>query len=272
MSSVNEYRDLLSLENDSPASDQPNPSSVTVASVAQVRLPLFWRHSPREWFIHVEAVFDVHRLRSDLSRANHVVAALDEEGVRAIRDLIGPKVCYETLKQRLIAIFAVPQSARFRSFVQPGGLGDRRPTQLLRDMRSILPDGIGEDALKQFWLQKLPATTSAIIAGQDGSLEDLAERADRVMEAGPSFDLHAVNSTDASTDRFRTMENAIAALTTQVANLVTLQAAAKPYHGRSRSRSKSRNNNNKNLCFYHDRFGADAKNCRPPCSFKPAEN
>jgi len=65
-------------------------------------------------------------------------------------------------------------------------------------MRSILPDGIGEDALKQFWLQKLPATTSAIIVGQDGSLEDLAARADRVMEAGTSFDLHAVNSTDAS--------------------------------------------------------------------------
>jgi len=29
------------------------------------------------------------------------------------------------------------------------------------------------------------------------------------------------------------MENAIAALTTQVANLVTLQSADKPYHGRS---------------------------------------
>jgi len=198
-----------------------------------------------------------------------VVAALDEEGVRAIRDLIGPDVCYESLKQRLIAIFTVPQSARFRSFVQPGGLGDRRPTQLLRDMRSILPDGIGEDALKQFWLQKLPAITSAIIVGQDGSLEDLA---DRVMEAGTSFDLHAVNSTDASTDRFRAMENAIAALTTQVANLVTLQSAAKPYHGRSRSRSKSRSKNNNNLCFYHDRFGADAKNCKSPCTFKPTEN
>jgi len=118
-----------------------------------------------------------------------VVVALDEEGVRAIRDLIGPGVCYESLKQRLIAIFAVPQSARFRSFVQPGGLGDLRPTQLLRDMRSILPDGIGDDALKHIWLQKLPPTTSAIIVGQDGSLEDLAARADRVMEAGTSYEL-----------------------------------------------------------------------------------
>lgn len=139
-------------------------------------------------------------------------------------------------------------------------------------MRSILPDGIGEDALKQFWLQKLPPATSAIIVGQDGSLEDLAARADRVMEFGTSYDLHAVNSADASTDRFRAMKNAITALTTQVASLVTLQSAAKPYHGRSRSRSKSRSKNNNNLCFYHDPFSVDAKNCRPPCTFKPAEN
>jgi len=201
-----------------------------------------------------------------------VVAALDEEDVRAIRDLIGPDVCYESLKQRLIVIFAVPYSACFRSFVQPCGLEDRRPTQLLRDMRSILPDGIGEDTLKQFWLQNLPATTSAIIVGQDGSLEDLAARVDRVMEADTSFDLHTVNSTDASTDRFRAMENAIAALITQVSSLVILQSAAKPFHDRSRSRSKSRSKNNNILCFYHDRFGADAKNCKPPCSFKPAEN
>uniref|UniRef100_A0A2S2QHG4 DUF7041 domain-containing protein n=1 Tax=Sipha flava TaxID=143950 RepID=A0A2S2QHG4_9HEMI len=118
MSSGNECRDLLSLENDSLVSDTTNSSPVaptlptdsfSIASVAQVRLPLFWRHSSREWFLHAEAVFANHRLRSDVSRANHVVAALDEEGVRAIRDLIGPNVCYESLKQRLITIFTVPQ-------------------------------------------------------------------------------------------------------------------------------------------------------------------
>jgi len=90
MSSGNEYRDLLSLENDSSANDTPNPplidasvpnDSFSVASVTHVRLPMFWRHSPREWFVHAEAVFANHRLRADVSRANHVVAALDEEGV-----------------------------------------------------------------------------------------------------------------------------------------------------------------------------------------------
>jgi len=108
--------------------------------------------SPREWFLHAEAVFANNRLRFDVSKVNHVVSALDEEGVRSVCDLIVPNVCFESLKQRLIATFAVPQSTCFRSITQPGGFGDRRSTQLLRDKRSILPDRIDGDALKQFWL------------------------------------------------------------------------------------------------------------------------
>jgi len=236
-----------------PNINVPAPNvNASAESIAHVRLPLFWRHSPREWFLHAKAVFANNRLHSDVSKANHVVATLDEEGVRSVCDLIGPNVCFESLKQRLNATFAVPQSARFCSIVQSGGIRDRRPSQLLRDMRNILPDGIGEDALKQFWLQKLPSTTSAIISGQNGSLEDLAARADRVMEASSSFDVHAVNSTETSSDRFRAMENAIAALTTQISSLVTLQSN-KRYRGRSRSRSKFRSGNN-NLCYYHDKF------------------
>jgi len=282
MSGGGENRVLLLLENDNSPQPNDNPNSspnvvsapnvnLSAESIAHVRLPSFWRHSPREWFLHAEAVFANNRLRSDVSKANHVVAALDEEGVKSVCDLIGPNVCFESLKQRLIATFAVPQSTCFRSITQPGGIGDRRPTQLLRDMRSILPDGIGEDALKQFWLQKLPSTTSAIISGQDGTLEDLAARADRVMEATSySADVHAVNKTEPSNDRFRAMENAITALTTQIASLVTLQST-KRYHGRSRSWSKSRSGSN-NLCYYHDRFGASANKCKPPCAYKSSEN
>jgi len=90
------------------------------------------------------------------------------------------------------------------------------------------------------------------------------------MKATSSFDVHAVNKTVASTDRFRSMENAIAALTTQIANLITLQST-KRHHGRSRSWSKSRSGNN-NLCYYYHRFGQSANKCKPPCAYKSSEN
>lgn len=125
MYSGNPTRDLLTLENESqpPANENANPppNNVSVASFAQVRLPNFWRHSSREWFFHAEAVFANHRLHSDTSKANFVITALDEEGIRSVCDLIGPGVCYESLKQRLISTCVVPQTTRFRSIAQPAG-------------------------------------------------------------------------------------------------------------------------------------------------------
>jgi len=82
-------------------------------------------------------------------------------------------------------------------------------------MRSALPMGIDESTLKEFWLQKLPPTILAIISGLDGSLESLAERADRVADASAGHDLAAVAR---EPDRLQSMENAITALTTQSAS------------------------------------------------------
>lgn len=225
------YRDLFVFENENqPLLNAPpsgNNENFSVTSLGHVCLLTFWRHSLYEWFFHVEAVFANYRLRFDISKTNHVVAALNDEGFRSVCDLLGLNVCHESLKQRLITTFAVLQSSWFRSIVQPGGLEDRRPTQLLCDMRAILLDGIGEDALKQFWLQKLSSSTSVIISGQDGSLE----QADAV-------------------DVRNTSHQNIAALTRQIANLVTLQSsnqATGHVHNRLRSRSKSRSGDNSGL-------------------------
>jgi hypothetical protein len=55
-------------------------------------------------------------------------------------------------------------------------MGDRRSLQMLRDMRSVLPDSTDDTALKEFWLQKLPSSILPVIFGLGGSLESLAER------------------------------------------------------------------------------------------------
>lgn len=165
-----------------PAFTAATPSP-DVAAIAYVRLPGFWRHSPQQWFIHAEAIFQTNRVRSDLTKVNHVLSALDEDGIRTIADLLGADIQYSLVRHRLINAYSIPQATRFRTIVQPGGLGDRRPSQMLRDMRSVLPDGINDSALKEFWLQKLPQHILMVVSGLDGSLESLAERADRVVPA-----------------------------------------------------------------------------------------
>jgi len=156
-----------------------------------------------------------------LTKVNHVLTALDEDGIRTVSDLLGVNAQYSAVRDRLISAYAVPQATRFRTIVQHGGMGDRRPSQMLRDMRSVLPEGIGDAALKEFWLQKLPPAILTVISGLDGALDTLAERADRVMDANAGREVSAVSSHDALEQQVHTMRNAIVALTTQVAALAT---------------------------------------------------
>lgn len=272
--------DMLTTENANPNLTTPPPSggqvdlNAAVAALSTMRLPNFWRHAPEQWFVHAEAIFHNQRIRSDLSRVNHVVASLDEDGIRTVADLLGPEAKYDLVKSRIIAAYVVPPAARFRSIVQPGGLGDRRPSQLLREMRSGPTDGIGEKALKEFWLQKLPPAIRTVVISLDGDLDSVAERADRIMDATTSHDIASV-STYGDTDRFRAIENSILALTTQIAALATAQAnqhrtsrpTTQSTSRRSRSRSKSRPRND-SWCFYHNTFGTEARKCRDPCTFR----
>lgn len=229
-----------------------------VSAMADVCLPEFWRHSPQEWFIHAEAIFYTQRVSADLVRVNHVLAALDEDGVRIVSDLLGPEASYSLMKHRLIAAYAVPRATRFCALMRSAGMDDRRPSQLLRYMRSVLPEGIDEAALKEFWLLKLPSTVRAIVSGHDGTPESLAERADRVADASVGHDVPAVNSCESS--RLSSIESAISTLTAQISALAT-----------SRDRSHSRPGNG-SRCYFHSRFGNDARNCKYPCSYAVLRN
>jgi len=197
-----------------------------------------------------------------------VLAVLNEEAVKAVSDLIGLNTSYSSLMDRLISTFSVPPVTRFRTIVEPGGMGDRRPSQMLRDMRAVLPNSLDDTALREFWLQKLPSNIRAIVSGLDGTLTDIAERADRVLEASASRDVFAVQSSS-SDDHLRAMEAAILSLTSQISNLLTAQQSRNNSgYSRNRSRSKSRGQNNPKWCSYHNQYGADARHCKSPCSFK----
>lgn len=250
----------------SSAKDGDTPTDVvvntTIEAIANVRLPVFWKQSPQLWFTHVESVFANQRVASNASKVNFVVGGLDEEGVRTIGDLLGPGASYDAIRTRLVDAYELPKSVRFREIVKPGGMGDRRPSQLLRDMRNNMPSGIGEDALKEFWLQKLPSNVTAIISSLDGPLDSLAARADRVMDASNPQSVDAF-----AKDQFTELVGAVAALTQQVQSLTQMVNSPK---GPAQQRSASFNvQPSAQTCYYHGLYGAKARKCRPPCSFKP---
>ncbi|XP_050439905.1 uncharacterized protein LOC126847777 [Adelges cooleyi] len=245
--------------------EEQKQNDVSVNAIANVRLPSFWKQSPDFWFIHAESVFANHRLTADSTRVNFVIGALDEDGVRTIGDLLGPTASYDAIRSRLIDAYSLPKSVRFREIVKPGGMGDRRPSQLLRDMRSVMPAGIGEEALKEFWLQKLPSNVMAIIASLDAPLDSLASRADRVMEASSPQSVDAF-----SKDQMADLASAVSALSQQVQSLTKIVNSSKDVpRQRQHSSTQWAAQQPTQACYYHEKYGNGARNCRPPCNFKP---
>lgn len=112
-----------------------------------------------------------------------MLASLDDEGIRALSDLLGVNASYSLLRERLINSYTALHAGRFQSIVQPGCMGDRTPSRLLRDMRDIFPEGMPDATLEQFWLSKLPTVVRPLSRFFCGPLDTLAERADRIFEA-----------------------------------------------------------------------------------------
>lgn len=67
---------------------------------------------------------------------------------------------------------------------------------MICDIRIVLPNGIDDSALKEFWLQKLPQHILMVVSGLDGLLESLAERTDRVMDASAGHYVFTVRTHD----------------------------------------------------------------------------
>lgn len=184
-------------------------------------------------------------------------------------DLLEPRASYDLIKVRLIEAYDVPSSYKFRELVKPGGMGDRRPSHLLREMRSVLPEGVSDAVLTEFWMQKLPSNVQTVAASLDCPLDALATRADRIYEACQNS--RQVDAVRATQGRIETMEATILALTQQVQELRSRPTTHTRKNSTARENSNSRENStaqqemrrspspNSMYCYYHNRFGDRAK-------------
>ena len=141
----------------------------TIATV-NVKLPPFWPADPEVWFAQVEAHFTTKRLTSQKTRFDYIIASLSPEVATEVRDLVlkPPETNpYDTLKKQLIKRTAPPEQRRLQQLFSSEELGDRKPTQLLRQMQQLLGDRAGtldSTFLKELFLQRLPAHIRMVLA------------------------------------------------------------------------------------------------------------
>ena len=134
---------------------QPTSSSV---SAITLKLPTFWTAKPEIWSKQVESQFAARQITTDETKYDYVVSALDNSTAAEVEALIlnPPKQGrYEILKNSLINAFGKTQAAKDAELLSLSGLGDRKPTGLLRHIRSLNADP--ETLLRAVFLAQLPA-------------------------------------------------------------------------------------------------------------------
>ena len=183
---------------------------------------------------------------------------------------------YEKLKDRLILRIADSERQKIRQLLTTEELRDRKPTQLLRKMQQLLggKTPIDSSLLRELFLQRLPSNVHMILASPDEmSIDKLAEMADRVMDvATPTVTAVSASTEDDGIRRLIRKEVNTALRAQQRSRPRSFSNSNGGGRDRSRRRSTSRGRssnrqaNQDAVCWYHARFGRNARKCLPPCS------
>ncbi|XP_071579653.1 uncharacterized protein [Temnothorax nylanderi] len=256
-----------------------------VSKVA-VRLPPFWGDEPELWFAQLEGQFTLSGITQDTTKYSYALSQLDSRQIKEIKDVVTqpPEADkYGTVKRALIQRMSVSQEQRTRQLLELEELGDRKPSQFLRHLRTLAGENVPDSLLRTLWLGRLPTQMQMVLATRtEDPLNSVAEQADRIHEMTNK----AVVAAAAAPATKESWEAKIQALTKQVTTLTTRLSRDKSRQrdnekGRNRSRSRSRSQNrnrskakednddkNDKHCYYHNRFGEKAKKCTQPCTYK----
>ncbi|XP_015111350.1 uncharacterized protein LOC107037351 [Diachasma alloeum] len=221
------------------------------------------------WFAELEEQFHLSGINDKVTRYYYASSHLDPKAAAEVQDIllnVPAETPYTRLKEALVERFTLSRDARLQQLLDREVLGDRKPSQFLRHLRSL--DGmVSDNILRTKWLSRLPMTTQSILASQaDMALDRLATLADKLHEiALPVAHINDVQEPTSS------------ALETPFSRLEAICEPASALKGqsvvRSRSRSRSRSRTtlpapDNNQCWYHRRYHDRTRRCKAPCSWQ----
>ena len=124
------------------------------------------------------------------------------------------------------------------------------------------------------WTSRLPAGTQTIVASQSKlDLAELAELADRIhVITGPAQVASTAAVATAPSSSTSGLHAEIAALNRQMQKMALKLERLSRNRSRSRSRSRHRSSSRRSQCWYHQRFGDNAKKCIKPCDYTTSGN
>jgi hypothetical protein len=228
-------------------------------------------------------------ISSERTKFLHVISQLDQRHATEVEDIItspSERDPYTTLRTELVKQSSPSTEQRIRKLLTVEEIGDRKPSQFLRYLRSLAPD-VSENVLRSVWTSRLPHNVQSFLAGQnETNLDAAALCADRVSEVGVQPALASVDQTPDNA----TLTQEVAELSCQVAALgagqdrlhaifkelshnprdrgPTRQVSRPAFENRRPSSRSPRGDQAPTICWYHRRYGARALKCTQPCAYR----
>ena len=242
-------------------------SDPAAAATPVLHLPAFTATDPAPWFQRVESLFRLRGITSSSKKADFVIGALPADVFSRISRWLASKgtdaILYEDLKPAVIRQCEPSPEEKSQRLLEllRTPLGDQRPSDALREMWSLTtilrPDGTSADLdLKRvMWMARLPADIRTHITNfASRSDDELMQLADSVR--GTSRISQPMTAAAYHVDAYTNDDDEFA-LAAQQRRLPPRSSIQRPVPDVPR----------RTLCFFHKRFGRDARNCRPPCYF-----
>lgn len=267
-------------------SESKPETNITENSVS-IRMPNFSFSNPRIWFVQLELYFRNQRITSQNSRFEVLSTLLPEKVALEVIDILqDPPTtdAYNILKEAILARTAASEEACLQRLLSGVELGDRTPSQLLRHMRTLAGSNrVNDSVLRSLWIKCLPSNTRLILSAQEEgtTLDALAKTADKVHECFFSTGVNALStpstSQETQSDRIQQLIDKMDAFDARLNAISQQQAPRSRRNSRPRSRSRATDPKPSNLqghgvCYYHRRFGDNARKCTLPCTHPKAFN
>jgi hypothetical protein len=169
------------------------------------------------WFAQGKARFTLVGISKKIKFC-HVISQLDHRYATEVEDIITSppdQHPYTTLRTKLVRQLSPSREQRIRQLITLEQMGDRKPSQFLRHLRSLAPD-VPDDFLQSIWPSQLPPKVQTILTGlPEGSLDSATRCADGISEVAPQLALTSVGPLPDSTTLLQGMKD----LSRQVAAL-----------------------------------------------------
>ncbi|XP_076285556.1 uncharacterized protein LOC143211610 [Lasioglossum baleicum] len=233
----------------------------------------------------LEREFIAYNVKADAVKCSSIIRNLDQATMKTVLDVIeGPadRSTYEHIKEALIDRLAKSDEANLRKLLTSVKLGNKKPSELLREMSQLARKSVGDKALRTLWIQRLPTRIQEILAIiDDTDLEKLAKLADKVTERSGVAEMAAISDATHATREarddvvVRLQDGELAAIVKRLSRLETRlnkphgrsNSRKRYFRQRSSSRSRETTRTGNGFCFYHNRFGAESWKCRKPCTW-----